>query len=323
MPPQWISAKTALDIFAEISGEALAIMAMCRGAHLGIYKSRARSLSVSGRLSHDAPIPTEFWWAEGAEGLKQDWNLGDFETWLNQNSLLQAQGVEFDFSDIRESLEPENAAIIARRLSVAGNPAWMNAQDARTIIHTNMGASALRAGDVLIEQCKLGFIAAKAIIWQQTSPGMPHDWAIEEREKDIPAWFWSDFLIPKESSQDWEIGTFLGHGMGPDGVCWITLKAVHFYRPSIDAIKVGVPVAQITENKPRPAGRPPAAFWDDLWNEIWGRVYEGDFNPKRQSEIEAAMLQWASDNGHKLSVSVARERARKMWARYQREAGNS
>jgi hypothetical protein len=39
-----------------------------------------------------------------------------------------------------------------------------------------------------------------------------------------------------------------------------------------------------------PKGRPPAAFWDDLWCAVWGRVYRGELIPKRQADVESAML---------------------------------
>lgn len=323
MPPHWISAKTALAIFADVSGDALARMALCRGAHLGLIKTRARTLSIDGKVSHDVDLPEKFWWAEGHEALEQAWKLGDFETWIDHKVRLQAQGVEFDFNDLRDSLEPEKAAIIARQLSVAGNADWMTAKAARSFMCSDMGAQPLRAGALLIEQCRLGFVAARAVSWRQTTPERPDDWEVEERERDIPQWFWAEFCGANDSTQDWELGTFVGRGRGPQGLRWITLNAVHFSRASIEAMKDEPPGEKSAVIKPRPAGRPRAAFWDELSNYIWGRLYRGELQPKQQVEVENALLDWAIANGHELAPSTARGRARKIWEEYRSEGRNS
>lgn len=62
-----------------------------------------------------------------------------------------------------------------------------------------------------------------------------------------------------------------------------------------------------------PAGRPAAAWWDDLWIEICRQLYEGDLKPTRQIDIERAMQSWASSKGHEPASSTIRERARKLW----------
>ena len=322
MPPHWISAKTALAIFAEVSGDALARMALCRGAHLGVIKTRAITLSIDGKVMHEGDLPKKFWWAEGHEALEQDWNLGDFETWNDHKVRWQARGVEFDFNDIRDSLDSERAAMIARQLSVAGNADWMTAKAARSFMCNDMGAQPVRAGALLIAQCQLGFVAARAVLWRQTAPERPDDWEVEERECDIPQWFWAEFCGADNSTQDWELGTFAGRGRSPRGLCWISLNAVHFSRASIGAMKDDAPGEKSATIKPRPAGRPPAAFWDDLSNNIWGRIFRGEFQPQRQADIERAMLDWAIPKGHELSVTTARERARKLWTEYRSEGEN-
>lgn len=45
-------------------------------------------------------IPKEFWWAEGGYSLKQDWVIGDFDTWIDHNYHWRAFGVSFLRSDI-------------------------------------------------------------------------------------------------------------------------------------------------------------------------------------------------------------------------------
>ena len=60
-------------------------------------------------------------------------------------------------------------------------------------------------------------------------------------------------------------------------------------------------------------GRPAAAWWDDLWIEIARQLYVGDLHPKKQADIESAMVAWVSRFGRDVAVSTIRIRARKLW----------
>ena len=55
-------------------------------------------------------IPKAFWWACGHEALDQDWNTGDFSTYIDRRLRWQAFGVEFDRIDIAAMLAPESDA---------------------------------------------------------------------------------------------------------------------------------------------------------------------------------------------------------------------
>lgn len=60
------------------------------------------------------------------------------------------------------------------------------------------------------------------------------------------------------------------------------------------------------------AGRLPAAWWDDLWIEIFRQVYLGDLKPKSQADIVKAMQQWLSDRDIETADSTLKPRARKL-----------
>jgi hypothetical protein len=63
-----------------------------------------------------------------------------------------------------------------------------------------------------------------------------------------------------------------------------------------------------------PGGRLPADWWDDLWIEVCRQLYDGDLAPKKQADIENAMLKWLSEaRNENPSVSTIRPRARKLW----------
>jgi hypothetical protein len=44
----------------------------------------------------DIAVPTSLWWARGGLALKQDWDIGYFETWIKGRLEIRAHGVEFD-----------------------------------------------------------------------------------------------------------------------------------------------------------------------------------------------------------------------------------
>lgn len=94
---EWISASKALDMLGHKSGSAPAI---CKRAHAGLVKTRAKLFLRGGKSFVDATVPREFWWAGGQAALKQNWNTGDFETWIDRRIQLQAFGVEFLCADI-------------------------------------------------------------------------------------------------------------------------------------------------------------------------------------------------------------------------------
>jgi hypothetical protein len=60
-------------------------------------------------------------------------------------------------------------------------------------------------------------------------------------------------------------------------------------------------------------GRPAWAGWEGLWAEIGAQLYCGDLKPKKQADIEQAMLAIAerTDDGPK--IATIRTRARRLW----------
>jgi hypothetical protein len=101
---EWMSAYEALE-FLQLRD---AKRAICRRAHAGQIKARAQLLTFQGKEETDVEVPPEFWWAwaNGEDDLKQDWDQGDFDTWLEHRSYrVRAVGVEFRRSDI-EKLKP-------------------------------------------------------------------------------------------------------------------------------------------------------------------------------------------------------------------------
>lgn len=59
-------------------------------------------------------------------------------------------------------------------------------------------------------------------------------------------------------------------------------------------------------------GRPPAEFWDDMWAAIAVQLYDGTLQPKTQADVERAMAEWITANGHDAASSTIRGRARRL-----------
>lgn len=189
-------------------------------------------------------------------------------------------------------------------------------------LYGQLRAQPVIAGRLLIDQCRLGFVAARAVLMQRADGQRADNWAVEAREWDVPVWFWESFTSEGSSSQVWELGTFTGRGMAPTGRCSITLTGLYFARSSLEAMLPEAVKPTAPALAAATGGRLPAAFWDDLWCAVWGEVHRGDLKPKLLADVERAMMQWITDNGHTAAESVVRERARKMLAAYEREDGN-
>ena len=308
MTEQWIEASSALNLVGSR-------YTLCERASVDLVKARARLLLIGNDRHDDAEIPSTFWWAEGHEALDQDWASGDFSTWIDSVEW-KAFDVAFALSGVLEMLPFDRRGLTALSLSVAGNENWISAIEARMFAYNEGGVNPTRAATVIIEQAKLGFLTARAVLAQGSKGGVQKtNWNWEAREWDIPPWFWEGFTDEGSSSQSWDTGKFAGRGKAPNGLRWITLNGVHFLRESLNVLlPVAASNATAQPVSKNPGGRPPAAFADDLMCAIWGLIHQGDLKPKNQADIERAMLDWATKNDHELGATVARGKARKVFA---------
>jgi hypothetical protein len=112
---EWMSAYEARQFLNLHADPAEAI---CRRAHAGLIKARAKVFISFEEEQTDFDVPREFWWAEGGPALEQNWVSGDFETWVKKTDRVrggrregreQAFGVTFRRQDI-EHLKPATAA---------------------------------------------------------------------------------------------------------------------------------------------------------------------------------------------------------------------
>lgn len=262
MADQWIEAGTALDVF----GNRLAI---CERCEAGLLRSRAQLFKRHKEELVDVELPSEFWWPKGREALDRNWETGDFSTWIDRTYHWRAFGVRFALDDLLKMLPFDQHAATRRRLSVAGNPAWASAREARRFAYNEAGLQPVTAGNGIIEQARLGFVTARAVEMRWAAGQRSDEWTREEREWDVPTWFWEHFTTQDASSQDWEQGRFSGRGRGPQGYGWLTLNGVHFLRSSLDVLLPSAPAAPGENDQADP--RKPALSEAELqrwWNKL-------------------------------------------------------
>jgi hypothetical protein len=230
MAGQWIQAAKALELVGSC-------YALCERLNAGLARASARLFLKDEERLEEVILPPEFWWAGGNEALEQDWDKGDFSTWIDEAEHWQAFGVTIELDGVLEMLPFERRAIVTHELSVVGNPAWVPASEVRRLVYEVTKVNPVSAGSFVIDRARLGFLTARAVL-AQGSHGKHNesDWSWQFREWDVPGWFWKDFTSDGSSSQDWQSGRFAGRGIGPGNVKWVTLSGVHFLRDSLAAL---------------------------------------------------------------------------------------
>lgn len=262
MAEHWIEARDAARVAKDTSALRERIAA-------GMIRHRAVRITVDGDLTDGTVLPDGFWSSDGRERLQEDWEAGDFLSSVDGLTQTRAFGVQLEAADVLQMLPVEDRATVARSLSVAGNAAWLTARDARRFACTEADYSPTSADKVIIEQCRLGFIIARAVEMRHAHGSSPSEWAAEKREWDVPAWFWDAFGADSAKSANWETGIFATRTRYPKGNDYTTINGVHFLRSSLDVL---LPYAQrqTEENSDRGPTKPRLPdpelrrWWDKL-----------------------------------------------------------
>lgn len=334
MADQWIDAAAAVSLVMDGPHDLDGMRSLCVRAHTGLVQTRAR-LFIARRgqdekRQEDTHLPAGFWWAEGHEALEQNWAAGDFSTWIKQKEHLRAFGVTFALSGVLEMFPADQRALITRRVSVAGNPAWIPAREASQFAETV--TKVMRPGPLVLEQARLGLVAGRAMVAQRFQTRELTEPVWEGREWDVPSWFWASSLQEDDFGQKWDLDQFSAAVPASAGGGWMTLSGVHFLTESLQILRPATeqtlsPVAAegLTPPEAPPkfrGGRPAQPWWDDMWCAVWSVVHQGDFKPETKADIERAMLTWATLNGHEVSDAAVRPKARKLFDALNTEARN-
>lgn len=91
-------------------------------------------------------------------------------------------------------------------------------------------------------------------------------------------------------------------------------------------LKVSEPAFAQSTSAPHPqpsstpknkGGRPLADHWDEMWAEIAVKLWNGDWEPKTQADVEREMHEWLAAHDLDAGDTTVRARARKLWDKMQ------
>ena len=124
---------------------------------------------------------------------------------------------------------------------------------------------------------------------------------------EVPDWFW--WACGKEAlEQDWAVGDF---ETWIDGEVECKAFGVEFLESDIEDM-----IPSNTNNPEQPKGqkgRSPAIWWEDCLIAMFVAIYSNDLKLNKQADLEKAMADWISINGHSATDSTVRIRASKLW----------
>lgn len=312
MAQEWIKANLALAYVSEGTLDHSARLRICERAHAGLIAAKAERILWGDQEKRDEPIGKGFWWAGGHEALEQDWQAGDFSTWIDQKIEVRAFGVSFDFPALSELVPADKQAEALRRVSVLANENWISARE----LHLAMLAKVAPAygTEALTEACRLGQLGARAMRatceYSQRSTFLLRWKAVEW---DVPLWFWRDFTAKGRAKFEWPLGKVSGEGRKDGGPHRIELQGLHFHRSGL--INLGIETAHTGAEQTDDAnrGRRPKYDWPAASLCIFGLINRGDFKPECQADIEKALIEHLSDGDFAPGESTVRPYAKLIW----------
>lgn len=288
MAQEWIKASLALKYVALGGHDYAARLKICERAHHGMIPAKAERIIWNGQEEREKLIGKGFWWAEGHEALEQDWQVGDFTTWIDHKFEVKAFGVSFDFAALSELVPADKQAEALRAISVLGDKDWISATDLYAAMLAKLGP--INAGEALSEACRLGQLGARAMraTCERIRGGAstPFWRAIEW---DVPLWFWRDFTDGTKSRFEWALSKVRGDEVKGFETQRIVLQGLHFHKSGLINLGLGKE-AEIEDPQPgAKRGRKPSYDWQKASAAIWGLIVHGDLVPKNQAQIEKAM----------------------------------
>lgn len=103
-PEEWLTASETIRLVRTATMSPASNITIATRANAGLVRAHADLLIIGSESRRDIAVPVKFWWATGHEALTQNWETGDFETWVDRRFHLQAFGVRFHREDIQRML---------------------------------------------------------------------------------------------------------------------------------------------------------------------------------------------------------------------------
>jgi hypothetical protein len=214
------------------------------------------------------------------------------------------------------------AAFAIGDISAAELASWWTPKEAALYAATCLDPAS-SANNAVWQRLVGGMIEAAATMSSASLAGgqLPN---VDESPALIPRHFWGKFL--ERGSDIWGAGDALFRIEGVKFQCFGVKLNPADVRGSLPSPrpsqKQWTDKPENTESERLPinhGGRPRKEWWDDFWIAICGEIYEGNLKPKRQADLEKAMLDWAAKHGHEMSEAAARVAARKLFKAWKLE----
>lgn len=317
-----MSAAEARELASKNISQFSVNQAICKRAHAGLVKARARLLIWHKERRENCDVPEQFWWAEGNTALTQNWTCGDFETWIDERFQCKAYGVLFNRADILEMLPSvPKLDLMADKLETVD--VEMPAKDVVQWLSDLMSEPYLEVLRTLRASCANGHITSYCDnMWIETLDRYD-DTHEEDVQGEIPEWFWANIVDADCAGLNWKRNFYSGLGFRDGEQTKVRLTGLSFNRDELTILIPDKPIQKTSgRGSAKKSGRPPAEWWDSLWIEICRQLHFGELIPKKQSDIESAMLDWLAAQDVVPSVSTIRKRARPLWDAISREDEN-
>lgn len=317
MPHEWIKANLAREYVSDGILDYSAPRRICERAHAGLIAAKADRIIWQGQEERNKTIGKGFWWAEGHEALEQDWQAGDFSTWIDGKINVKAFDVSFDFAALTELVPADQQASAMRKISVVGSENWISASQLHRLMASKGGPFAAK----LLEACQLGQIAGRAMRATRTrdgrgtQPDFPVWGAIEW---DVPIYFWREFATSNNAKVDWRLDKFSGRGGNNQGFESIELQGVHFHRSGLANLGLSVEPQADAPASTDGRGRKPSHDWPAATLAIFGSIYRGELTPQCQADVERALIDHLTKGDAIPSESTVRPYARSIWKEFRK-----
>lgn len=315
MTREWIKAPLALKYVAKGGYDFPARLKICERAHHGLIAAKAERIVWGQEEARDQVIGPRFWWAEGQEALEQDWQAGDFSTWIDQKVEVRAFGVSFDFAALSDLVSADEQALAMRAISVLGNEDWIGASDLHAAMFAKVGPAA--ASPVLAEACQLGQLGARAMrATCEQIRGSAKSLLWNAVEWDVPLWFWRNFTEGKKGRFEWSLGKVTGEGAKDSETQRIQLQGLHFHRSGLINLGLDAAPNAVGEAQGQKRGRKPTYDWPAANTAVWGMIVRGELIPYNQADIEKAFQRYLAKGDNEPSESTVRPYAKPIWEEY-------
>ena len=313
MDNDWISAAEVKSLadkhISPVSGD----MAVIKRAEAGLVPTKAQMLIYQNERQHDCELPTDFWAEVRKANLIQNWNSGDFDTSSNRSVAKSAYGVVFKRSDIMAML-PDDAVLDQVSIWDPDENIQISSKDVVEWLSEVRETSSDEVLRAIASQCRNGHATSfcdSIIVKSKNRYGYTEP---EEFDGEIPEWVWRCIVNDECSGWNWQKNRFIGTGYYDGEETNVRIKGLRFSKTDLSIL---VP-EQSTKTKGAESskgtpGRKPAKWWDSLWIEICRQLYHGELIPKKQADIENAMLSWLESEGESVSPATIRNRARPLW----------